>query len=130
MGKALRKLILWSMAILVCVSLAGMISDYWPKQFARERWQSGRDIYRGSMVQDLVGSRVLVGRSRQEVIHLLGEPNQCFADRYSVTCTDQRADGFEYSFTARKCHLVWGCTLDVHFGMSSSVVDSVTVNDE
>jgi hypothetical protein len=130
MGKALRKLILWSMAILVCVSLAGMIYGYWPKQFERERWQSGRDIYRESMVQDLIGRRVLVGRSRAEVIYLLGEPDHCWADRYSVTCRDQRTDGFEYRFSARKCHLFSGCTQDVHFGMSSLVVDSVTVNDE
>src|SRR6266446_2939572 len=128
MAKALRKLVVWSIAVLVCVSLAGMIYQYWPKQFARESWRSGADIVRGSIVKDLTDRQLLLGKSRPEVRLLLGEPDFCFVDIHTVACADRSVTEFDYKFTAPKCHLIWGCKMEVHFGTPSSVVDSVTIN--
>lgn len=130
MCKVLREVIFWPMAILACLSLAGMIHSYWPRPFAQERWQSGGEIYRGSMVQDLIDRQGLVGKPRREVLDLLGEPNNCFANLHSVACTDRNVGSLEYRFKARKCHLFWGCALEIQFDTRTFVVDSVTVNTD
>lgn len=131
MGMPLRKLVRWSITIFVCVNLLGLLYDLWPKRFTRERWQSGHEVYRGSIVTDLVERRIIVGRSRFEVSHLLGAPDQCYAHlphSSSVACTDERADRLDYRFLGRRCHFVWGCTMMVGFNTSSQTVDSVTLD--
>src|SRR5207244_2690821 len=113
---------------LVGLNLSGMIHDSWPKRFAREGWQSGSKLMRGSMVQDVIISKIAVGKSRSEVLDLFGTPEYCFADLHEISCTDEKADSFEYSFTARPCHLFWGCTLEVHFGTPLLTSDSIPIN--
>ena len=130
MAKAYRKALVWCVAIFAVVSLAGLIYDLWQKPFQREPWRSGTELSRGSMVRDLIQRKILVGRTRTEVRQLLGEPDYCLRNNRFLDCKEENADLFQYRVTGRRCHVVWGCTMDVHFESSSWIVASAFINSD
>jgi hypothetical protein len=87
-----------------------------PVKFESNGWRNGDSVRRGAMSQKLVDSRVLLGRSREEVISLLGAPDR----------QDSRSLGYKIMPIAR-CH-VWECRLDVTLN-ESAVVASAAVSD-
>src|SRR5258705_1057595 len=46
-------------------------------KFDSKAWKAGGSSSRGAMVQDLTGRGLLIGRTRPEVVDLLGEPDMC-----------------------------------------------------
>lgn len=44
--------------------------------FDSATWKSGNDSARGQMADDLIDRRLLIGKTRAEVIAMLGEPDQ------------------------------------------------------
>lgn len=130
MAKACRKILVWCVTIFAVVSLAGLIYDFGPKHFHPKRWQSGSEISRGSMVKDLIERRILIGRTRTEVIELLGEPDYCLRNNKFLDCKDEKSDAFEYRFNGRRCHPIWGCTMDIHFEASSQIADSTFISSD
>ena len=44
------------------------------EKFDKEKWKAGTQIERGNMSTDLIESEILIGKSKSEVINLLGEP--------------------------------------------------------
>jgi hypothetical protein len=46
-----------------------------PRTFSASEWHTADSLLRGQMVNDLISSRVLVGKSRSEVTELLGPAN-------------------------------------------------------
>src|SRR5262249_9271082 len=51
----------------------------WPRtsKFNAGKWKAGTSVSKRAMVEDLIEHRFLVGKSRAEVLDLLGEPDDC-----------------------------------------------------
>ena len=50
--------------------------DYSSKPFNSQEWLAGDSIERGRMMRDLSKSHILNGKSKEEVLKLLGEPDK------------------------------------------------------
>jgi len=48
-----------------------------PASFNANQWKSGNRWSRGAMVQDIIDRHLLLGKSRSDVLDLLGEPDYC-----------------------------------------------------
>ncbi len=59
-----------------CAGIRKPWRDYSDKPFNSEEWLAGDEIERGRMYGDLFTSRKLNGKSREDVVKLLGEPNK------------------------------------------------------
>lgn len=59
-----------------CINFRKPWRDYSDKPFNSEEWLAGDEIERGRMYGDLFLSRKLDGKSREDVVKLLGEPNK------------------------------------------------------
>ena len=59
-----------------CMGIKNPWRDYSDKPFNSEGWLAGDEIERGRMYGDLFISRKLGGKSREDVVKLLGEPNK------------------------------------------------------
>ena len=44
------------------------------EKFDTEKWRNGNQIERGNMSTDLVESKILIGKTKSEIIDLLGKP--------------------------------------------------------
>tara|TARA_R110002111_G_scaffold221743_2_gene283929 strand:- start:369 stop:686 length:318 start_codon:yes stop_codon:yes gene_type:complete len=44
------------------------------EKFNKEKWISGTQIERGNMSTDLVESKILIGKTKSEILDLLGNP--------------------------------------------------------
>lgn len=42
--------------------------------FNEQQWRNGNDLIRGSMVDNIIGDSILIGKEKAEVLSLLGEP--------------------------------------------------------
>jgi hypothetical protein len=49
-------------------------NNYKAEIFDKEKWKKGTQIERGNMSTDLVKSEMLIGKTKSEIIDLLGEP--------------------------------------------------------
>ena len=59
-----------------CMGIRKPWRDYSDKPFNSEEWFAGDEIERGRMYSDLFISRKLDGKSGEDVVKLLGEPNK------------------------------------------------------
>jgi hypothetical protein len=73
----------WLLLVLVLFAVIGCIAVpvanhilYSPKTFDAENWRAGNPRQRARMVADLRWSGILPGKSRAEVIQLLGPPDR------------------------------------------------------
>ncbi|AUC83482.1 hypothetical protein [Lacinutrix sp. Bg11-31] len=48
--------------------------DYNPKKFEATRWKNASPREKGLMASDLVESKILIGKSKAEVLELIGKP--------------------------------------------------------
>src|SRR6267142_6643140 len=53
-----------------------------PRKFDSAEWKAGDATTRGSMAQDLIDRKLLIGKSRAEVEGLLGKPDYPDADAH------------------------------------------------
>jgi hypothetical protein len=94
----------------------------------------GDPSLRGAMVEDLTDRGLLIGKSRTEVVELLGPPNGCgIFDGVSVAqnanCDDPKVDWFGYRVvTISRCYF-WVCRMNVNFRTDSYRVEELTVSD-
>lgn len=74
----------WVMVFLV---LAFVVYSWWfPYQaFDAAGWKNGDDRTRLGMAKDLVSSGILIGKTKEEAIQLLGEPYGCKAQGYHLS---------------------------------------------
>ena len=59
-----------------CGGMNNPFRDYSPKPFNSQEWLAGDGIERGRMYLDLAKSRIVNGKSKDEVAKLLGEPDK------------------------------------------------------
>lgn len=85
-------LLVAAIGCLVSVAAAAILLFYRPvvemllaKKFDPSAWQVGSQIERGRMARDLVSSRMLLGRSREQVVGILGDPNERSSASMSYT---------------------------------------------
>jgi hypothetical protein len=128
-------------AIVVGAPLIVVIVLLWPplsaSQFEAKGWKSGNRWSRGAMVQDLIDRNLLVGKSRSEILEVLGQPDYCAApDPSSISsmanakCSDPRVHWFGYRVvTNLRCNYFWECRMDVNFNKTTYRVEELTVSD-
>jgi len=85
------------------------------------------------MVQDMTDRGLLIGRTRSEVVDLLGEPNMCGVSSpptvSSAECSDGKVDWFGYNVvTIPRCNF-WKCYLNVNFSSDAYRVEDLAVSD-
>lgn len=87
------------------------------RKFDSAEWKAGDATTRGSMAQNLIDSKLLVGKPRAEVEGLLGKPDL------------QDADAHLYKVvTIARCRF-WECQLGVVFDHGSGLATFVSVSD-
>lgn len=78
--KSIASLTFCLLAIVFFNSACGLVKnpyrDYAEKPFSAAEWLAGDAVERGRMYGDLFGSRTLDGKSREEIVELLGEPEK------------------------------------------------------
>ena len=85
-------------------------------------------------MQSLSDRGLLIGKSRAEVVELLGKPNGYgIFDGVSVVrdvnCEDPKLDWFGHEVvTISRCYF-WECRLNVNFSTDSYRVEELTVSD-
>ena len=102
---------------LLLVAVVFSSCDTPSRKFDSLEWKSGDPSVRGAMAQDIMGIRLLEGKSNVEIESLLGKPDYRERDWY----------GYKV-ITSVRCHL-WECRMDVVFDGSSQLVKSVAVSD-
>jgi hypothetical protein len=91
----MRGKLTWFVAALIVIAALGLVAFHLsPKDpffhrrsFAAERWTAGDMRARGQMVQDLMTKKLLEGKTRSEVVALLGT-----ADQVSTNSVEYRVD--------------------------------------
>jgi len=68
------KVILFVISLFLVLSISACGNKIEEKKFDAEKWKIGSQIDRGNMSTDLVESKILVGKNKSDVLHLLGEP--------------------------------------------------------
>jgi hypothetical protein len=64
------------LSVVLACGLRKPWKDYTPKPFDSEKWRNGNRTDRGTMYFDLFEKRTLNGKSREQVVQLLGEPDK------------------------------------------------------
>jgi hypothetical protein len=109
----------------------------WPRasKFNAGRWRSGTKVSKGAMVEDLIKRRFLVGKSRSEILAILGEPDDCaipsptFPGLQMSPCADPRVFSLYYKvITISRCYF-WNCEMNVNLNPTTYVVEEVNVSD-
>jgi hypothetical protein len=104
-------------------------------EFDSKTWKAGGLSSRGAMVQDLTDRGLLIGKTRTEVVDLLGEPDMCGVSTKNgptvspAKCGDGKVDWFGYNVvTIPRCNL-WKCYLNVNFNSDTYRVEDLAVSD-
>ncbi len=63
--------------------LFGCTENSPPRAFDQQVWKTAGDRVRGQMAQDLIDKKILIGKTRKQVINLLGRPDE--EDKQFVT---------------------------------------------
>jgi hypothetical protein len=112
--------------LLVCITIyVGNKLIYSPLPFESVRWRSGDARQRARMEYDLRRSWVLVGKSQQEVLALLGPPDREKDSiwYYDIIFGDIIGDYFKLTFFG------WTHWMRIEFGQSNGEVYSVVLLD-
>jgi len=128
--KTLRSVVV---AVITAALLCGCsCSD---SKFDSKAWKAGGSSSRGGMVQDLTDRGLLIGRTRTEVVDLLGEPDMCGVRTQDVPtvspakCSDGKVGWFGYNVvTIPRCNF-WKCYLNVNFNSDTYRVENLAVSD-
>lgn len=117
MGLSLIKIV---GALCVALCAAVFLGSCTPasKQFNSELWKSGDINVRGTMVQDLLDRRVLLGKSPADVQQLLGKPDYIEDNWYAYKVA-----------TLKRCRDKWECRLEIAIDKLSQRVTEAGVSD-
>ena len=69
------------------------------------------------MTRDLMDRQILVGKTREQIRDLLGDPDRTDAESYGYTV-----------ITIARCHF-WNCEMTVNFDKTSKLAAHVAVED-
>jgi len=86
--------------------LIASCSEPLPQTFDSERWKTGNKSVRGSMVKDINDSNMLKGKTKSEVVLILGKPDM------------EKVDGWVWSYeviTIPRCRFIWTCGMEIAF---------------
>ena len=78
---------------------------------------------------------LLVGKTRTEVVHLLGNPDMCGVSREdepkvdSANCNDEKVDWYGYNVNSNPRCNFWKCYLNVNFNPKTYRVEDLAVSD-
>lgn len=102
-------------------------------KFDSKAWKAGSSSSRGAMVQDMTDRGLLIGKTRSEVVDLLGKPDMCGVSTprtvFSAACSDGKVDWFGYNVvTIPRCRF-WKCYLNVNFSSDTYRVEDTAVSD-
>jgi hypothetical protein len=64
------------LSVVLACGLRKPWADYTPKPFDSEKWHKGNRTVRGTMYFDLFEKHTLSGKTKEEVVQLLGEPDK------------------------------------------------------
>ena len=84
------------------------------EKFDKEKWKTGTQIERGNMSTDLIESEILIGKSKFEVIDILGKPKDSTNTNFHYLV--------DYGYMT-PFHL------DVNFDLTDLNVKEVTITD-
>lgn len=117
--------------------ILGIAFTCWPRasKFNATKWKSGTKASRGTMALDLIERRLLVAKSRAEVLEILGKPNDCTVPRpgfpgfENSPCSDPRVSSLGYEvITISRCYY-WKCEMNVLLDPTTYLVQEVNVSD-
>jgi len=77
------RFLLIGLVLCLPVYLLGCPEDSPPRAFDQQVWKTASDRVRGQMAQDLIDKKILIGKTRMQVINLLGRPYE--EDKQFVT---------------------------------------------
>ena len=119
-------------ALVIFVTFSGSPGT---SKFNAEEWKRGTSVSKGAMVEDLIEHRFLIGKSRAEVLAILGEPDKCVIPSPTSpglqrsTCADPRVFSLGYKvITISRCYL-WNCEMNVNLNSTTYVVEEANVSD-
>jgi hypothetical protein len=119
------------------VLVSGIAFTCWPRasNFNAAKWKIGTKTSRGPMALDLIERRLLVGKSRAEILEMLGKPNECtvpspgFPGFQNSSCTDPRVSSLGYKvITISRCYY-WNCEMNVLLNPTTYLVEEVNISD-
>jgi outer membrane protein assembly factor BamE (lipoprotein component of BamABCDE complex) len=84
------------------------------EKFDQEKWKDGTQIERGNMSTDLVESKILIGKTKSEVLEYLGYPKDSAKTNFHYLVDFGYMTPFH---------------LDVNFDLTDSRVKEVTLTD-
>ena len=123
--------------ITLAVFIVGIAFSCWPRasKFNARQWKAGTSASKGAMAQDLIQGRLLVGKSRAEVLEILGQPDDCAVPRTAfpgfenAACADPRVFVLGYKvITISRCYY-WNCEMNVNLNPTTYLVEEVNVSD-
>ncbi|HCE44721.1 MAG TPA: hypothetical protein DET40_14360 [Lentisphaeria bacterium] len=100
---------------ITCLVNYGKITQ---KSFNSKEWILGNELTRGEMARDLVSSKVLIGKTKEEVVELLGQP--------SSSKSSFNNDRFYYIVDIGRGSYVFDmpCKLNLYFDGDNKVEDA------
>jgi len=101
--------------IMLALSILGACS--FSKPFNSEEWLAGSVSSRGTMTQDLIDRRILIGKSKIEIEKLLGKPDSQGTDWYGYKVV-----------TISRCYF-WECSMGLRFDENTKEVSGVSISD-
>jgi len=117
--------------------IVGIAFTCWPRAstFNAAKWKTGTRASRGAMALDLIERRMLVGKSRAEVLDILGRRDDCtvpspgFPGLKNSPCSDPRVSSLGYEvITISRCYY-WKCEMNVLLDPTTYLVEEVNVSD-
>jgi hypothetical protein len=91
-------------------------------QFNREAWLQGDSRTRGKMVDDIIEDSILIGKSKREVLHLLGDDVDTSGNFSYPVDLGLKTGPFGLGG-------MWPFDLNIHFDTLTNKVFEVTCND-
>jgi hypothetical protein len=73
-GKHLSETIMKQTILLLFIFFLSCGNNNKAEKFNKEKWINGTQIERGNMSTDLVDSKILIGKTKTQIIELLGNP--------------------------------------------------------
>jgi len=109
-----RKIILWCaivgalvVAVLGAVAYTACNDPFFRRRaFDEQQWRTGDARVRGTMVHDLMDRKLIDGKSRDELVALLGEPDRSYDEPVAYVDSD-RSIAYVVDIGDRFCGAPW-----------------------
>jgi len=84
------------------------------EKFDSQQWKSGNQIERGNMSTDLVESKILIGKTKVEILNILGQPEDSSKTNFHYVVDFGYMTPFH---------------LDIHFDQTNEKANKITLAD-